>query len=456
MSLENAGGSPAYRILAIETSCDETAAAVVADGRHILSNRVASQIELHRRFGGVYPEVASRQHVLAIQTVVEDALADASVAHVRELDAIAVTNGPGLAGSLLVGVNLAKGLAFASGLPLVPVNHLEGHIYSNWLCTDSSPLAESPTSGDSNGRRCGFAPDIALKQRSGSASDIALKQRSDSASEQFPALILIVSGGHTELVLMEDHCRYRLLGATLDDAAGEAFDKVARLLELGYPGGPAIQTAAETGDARRFHLPRPLTRPGRRTELQPDAQASPLPAILPVRGEHRFNFSFSGLKTAVLNLMRQLERDGTEARQPQTVVDIAAAFQMAVVDVLVGKTADAATEFAVKQVCICGGVSANRLLRRTAEQHFAEMGLPLRCPPLYLCTDNAAMIGAAAYHRRSYIAARQRSSKGRAHLQASEVVAHSTLHGQPTESPARDLLALDVYASLPLVDSMRL
>ena len=456
MSLENAGGSPAYRILAIETSCDETAAAVVADGRHILSNRVASQIELHRRFGGVYPEVASRQHVLAIQTVVEDALADASIAHVRELDAIAVTNGPGLAGSLLVGVNLAKGLAFASGLPLVPVNHLEGHIYSNWLCTDSSPLAESPTSGDSNGRRCGFAPDIALKQRSGSASDIALKQRSDSASEQFPALILIVSGGHTELVLMEDHCRYRLLGATLDDAAGEAFDKVARLLELGYPGGPAIQTAAETGDARRFHLPRPLTRPGRRTELQPDAQASPLPAILPVRGEHRFNFSFSGLKTAVLNLMRQLERDGTEARQPQTVVDIAAAFQMAVVDVLVGKTADAATEFAVKQVCICGGVSANRLLRRTAEQHFAEMGLPLRCPPLYLCTDNAAMIGAAAYHRRSYIAARQRSSKGRAHLQASEVVAHSTLHGQPTESPARDLLALDVYASLPLVDSMRL
>ena len=301
-----------------------------------------------------------------------------------------------------------------------------------------------------------FAPDIALKQQSGSASDIALKQRSDSASEQFPALILIVSGGHTELVLMEDHCRYRLLGATLDDAAGEAFDKVARLLELGYPGGPAIQAAAETGDARRFHLPRPLTRPGRRTELQPDAQASPLPAILPVRGEHRFNFSFSGLKTAVLNLMRQLERDGTEARQPQTVVDIAAAFQMAVVDVLVGKTADAATEFAVKQVCICGGVSANGLLRRTAEQHFAEMGLPLRCPPLYLCTDNAAMIGAAAYHRRSYIAARQRSSKGRAHRQASEAVAHSTLHGQPTESPARDLLALDVYASLPLVDSMRL
>jgi N6-L-threonylcarbamoyladenine synthase len=415
------GASPSCRILAIETSCDETAAAVVADGRHILSNRVASQIELHRRFGGVYPEVASRQHVLAIQTVVEDALADASIPHVRELDAIAVTHGPGLAGSLLVGVNLAKGLAFASGLPLVPVNHLEGHIYSNWLYTDSAP-------------------------------DIARKQRSDSASEQFPALILIVSGGHTELVLMEGHCRYRRLGATLDDAAGEAFDKVARLLELGYPGGPAIQAAAETGDPRRFHLPRPLMRPGRRTERQPDAQASPLP----VRGEHRFNFSFSGLKTAVLNLMRQLERDGAEPRRTQTVADIAAAFQMAVVDVLVGKTADAATEFAVKQVCICGGVSANGLLRRTAEQHFAKMDLPLRCPPLFLCTDNAAMIGAAAYHRRSHSSARQRSPKGREHRQASEAAAHSTPHDLPIEPSARDLLALDVYASLPLVDSMRL
>ena len=422
MSLTNTGGAPACRILAIETSCDETAAAVVADGRHILSNRVASQIELHRRFGGVYPEVASRQHVLAIQTVVEDALADASIAHVRELDAIAVTHGPGLAGSLLVGVNLAKGLAFASGLPLVPVNHLEGHIYSNWLYTDSAP-------------------------------DIARKQRSDSAFEQFPALILIVSGGHTELVLMEGHCRYRRLGATLDDAAGEAFDKVARLLELGYPGGPAIQAAAETGDPRRFHLPRPLMRPGRRTERQPDAQASPLPAILPVRGEHRFNFSFSGLKTAVLNLMRQLEREGTEARHTQTAADIAAVFQMAVVDVLVGKTADAAAEFAVKQVCICGGVSANGLLRRTAEQHFAEMGLPLRCPPLYLCTDNAAMIGAAAYYRRSYIAARQSSPQDRAHGQPAEAAAHSTPRDRPIASSARDLLALDVYASLPLMDS---
>ena len=424
MSLTNAGGSPAYRILAIETSCDETAAAVVADGRHILSNRVASQIALHRRFGGVYPEVASRQHVLAIQTVVEEALADASVAHVRELDAIAVTHGPGLAGSLLVGVNLAKGLAFASGLPLIPVNHLEGHVYSNWLHSDRSP-------------------------------DIARGQRSGSASDQFPALILIVSGGHTALVLMEGHCRYRLLGATLDDAAGEAFDKVARLLALGYPGGPAIQAAAESGDAGRFHLPRPLMRPGRRTERQPDAKAPPLPTVLPVHGEHRFNFSFSGLKTAVLNLMRQLEREGTEARQPQTAADIACAFQMAVVDVLVGKTADAAAAFGVKQVCICGGVSANGLLRRSAEQHFAKLGLSLHYPPLFLCTDNAAMIGAAAYYRQFYGPGRQPSPTGRDHRQDAEAVARSTPHDAPSEPPARDFLALDVYASLPLVDSMQ-
>ncbi len=441
MTPANAGVSPAYRILAIETSCDETAAAVVADGRRILSNRVASQIELHRRFGGVYPEVASRQHVLAIQTVVEGALADASVAHARELDAIAVTHGPGLAGSLLVGVNLAKGLAFASGLPLIPVNHLEGHIYSNWLYTDSSPAAESATSAESGASGCGTASDAARSQRGG------------SAPEQFPALILIVSGGHTELVLMEGHGRYRLLGATLDDAAGEAFDKVARLLELGYPGGPAIQAAAEAGDALRFDLPRPLTRPGRRAARQPDSQASSLPAVLPVRGEHRFNFSFSGLKTAVLNLMRQLEREGTEARQAQTAADIAAAFQMAVVDVLVAKAADAAGEFGVKQVCICGGVSANGLLRRTAEQHFATIGLPLRCPPLFLCTDNAAMIGAAAFFKRPQVSARQGSSEGREPQQASETAARSSLHEQPH---ARDPLALDVYASLPLVDSVRL
>lgn len=347
------------RILAIETSCDETAAAVIADGRHILGNRVASQIELHRRFGGVYPEVASRQHVLAIEAVVEDALAAAAVGHVRALDGIAVTHGPGLAGSLLVGVNLAKGLAFASGLPLIPVNHLEGHIYSNWLHTDGQPGAE----------------------------------------DLFPTLVLIVSGGHTELVLMEGHCRYRLLGATLDDAAGEAFDKVARLLGLGYPGGPAIQAAAAAGDPARFALPRPLSN----------------------SDEHRFNFSFSGLKTAVLNLTRQLEREGTDPRAAQTAAEISAGFQAAAVDVLVAKTADAAEAFGARQVCICGGVSANAALRQAAQDRFAQMGLPLHRPPLFLCTDNAAMIGAAAYFRQRY--------------------------GSPA---AEEPLALDVYANLPL------
>ncbi|HXF60017.1 MAG TPA: tRNA (adenosine(37)-N6)-threonylcarbamoyltransferase complex transferase subunit TsaD [Caldilineaceae bacterium] len=327
------------RILAIETSCDETAAAVIENGRVLRSNVVATQIELHRRFGGVFPEVASRQHVLAIQPVIRQALDEAGLAGVEGLDALAVTHGPGLAGSLLVGVNAAKGLAFASGLPLLPVNHLEGHIYSNWL------------------------------QVAGGAGG--------PATDDFPAVVLIVSGGHTELILMVDHGRYRRLGGTLDDAAGEAFDKVARLLGLGFPGGPAIQRAAQAGDPDRYPLPRPLMS----------------------QGEHRFNFSFSGLKTAVLNLTRQLEQAGDAPLQAPQVADIAASFQSAVADVLVDKTADAATAFNARQVCICGGVSANAHLRDLATRRFAELGLPLIIPPLFLCTDNAAMIGAAAYYR---------------------------------------------------------
>jgi N6-L-threonylcarbamoyladenine synthase len=325
------------RILAIETSCDETAAAVVEDGRRLLSNVVASQIELHSRFGGVFPEVASRQHVLAIQPVVEEALNSADVTHVRELDAIAVTHGPGLVGSLLVGVNAAKGLAFASGLPLLPINHLEGHVYSNWIETPGkSPIAD-----------------------------------------RFPAVILIVSGGHTELLLMTGHCRYERLGGTLDDAAGEAFDKVARLLELGFPGGPAIQRAATQGNPARFHLPRPLAHDE----------------------AHRFNFSFSGLKTAVVNLVRQRQQAGEAIGSGTLAADIAASFQQAVAEVLMRKTADAAVTFGAHQVCICGGVSANAALRTHAEQTLAPLGLSLHIPPLSLCTDNAAMIGAAAFYR---------------------------------------------------------
>ena len=348
------------RILAIETSCDETAAAVIGDGRTILSNVVATQIELHRRFGGVFPEVASRQHVLAIQPVIAQALAEAGVASVRELDAIAVTHGPGLAGSLLVGVNAAKGLAFAAGLPLLPVNHLEGHIYSNWL---------------------------------------DVPERSEGRpTDNFPVLVLIVSGGHTELIEMAGHGRYRRLGGTLDDAAGEAFDKVARLLDLGFPGGPAIQQAATSGDPTAFDLPRALRH-------APD---------------HRFDFSFSGLKTAALNLTKRLEQEDRDLRDPTLLADIAASFEQAVADILVEKTADAALLTGARQVCICGGVSANRALRATATARLAELGLPLYIPPLALCTDNAAMIGAAAYHRRQ------------------------------VDDGTGDGLAIDVHASLPL------
>ena len=330
------------KILAIETSCDETAAAVIKDGFQIKSNVVASQIEIHRRYGGVFPEVASRQHILAIDTVIRDALTQAQTSW-AEVDAIAVTYGPGLVGSLLVGVNAAKGLAYALSMPLIGVNHLEGHIYSNWLDAEET----------------GKAPRI-----------------------KFPALILIVSGGHTELVLMPDHSHYEILGRTIDDAAGEAFDKVARILDLGFPGGPAIQKAAEPGNPAAFDFPR-------------------------ARLGNSFNFSFSGLKTAVLReVQKYTNADKMKRPNPSQqaelplrtmpVADIAASFQMAVVDVLVSKTVAAAAQHNVAEILLAGGVSANALLRQKIE---AEAGCPVRIPPLYLCTDNAAMIGAAAHQR---------------------------------------------------------
>jgi N6-L-threonylcarbamoyladenine synthase len=313
------------RILAIETSCDETAAAVIENGRALLSSTVASQMDIHARYGGVYPEVAARQHVLTILPVIEQTLANAHLA-LGDINAIAATRGPGLAGSLIVGLNAAKGLAIGTGLPLVGVNHLEGHIYSAWVFN----IGENP-----------------------------------ATEPQFPLMALLVSGGHTELNLMDSHLSYRRLGATLDDAAGEAFDKVARLLSLPYPGGPSVQKAAEGGDPLIFKLPRAWL-------------------------EGTWNFSFSGLKTAVLKECKKLEG------RPLPVADLAASFQAAVVDVLYNKTMNAAREYKVKQIVVGGGVSANKPLR---DAFMAQTEFPVNIPPLSLCTDNAAMVAAAGYYR---------------------------------------------------------
>lgn len=315
------------RLLGIETSCDETAASVVEDGRKILSNVVASQVDIHAQYGGVYPEVASRQHIITIYPIVEQAMQQAHLT-LEDVDGIAVTRGPGLAGSLVVGINTAKGIAIANQLPIIGINHLEAHIYSAWLDHPDQSAAGEP---------------------------------------EFPLLALIVSGGHTELTLMTDHLEYQRLGGTLDDAAGEAFDKVARLLGLTYPGGPAIEQAAADGNERAFSFPRAWL-------------------------EDSWDFSFSGLKTAVLREVRRLE--DTNLSLP--VKDIAASFQAAVVDVLVSKTLSAAREFAAKDILVAGGVSANQSLRKGFQENIE---FPVHIPPLALCTDNAAMISGAGYYR---------------------------------------------------------
>ena len=328
------------RILAIETSCDETGIAVVAGGRRIEANVVASQVAVHAVTGGIVPEVAARQQLRWIIPTLEEALTRSGAAW-SDLDAVAVTYGPGLIGSLLVGVNLAKGLAVSHGLPLVPVNHIEGHIYANWL-TDKRP--DAPDKGDVPAEPGVLPPE-----------------------PPFPLLCLVVSGGHTQLVLMAGHGRYRLLGQTVDDAAGEAFDKVGRLLGLPYPGGPAISAAAEgAAPATRFPL---------------------------ARARGRYDFSFSGLKTAVL---REVE-GYRDRREPIPVDGIAAAFERAVVEQLVRRTLAAAQEHDVAAVALGGGVAANRMLRRTLADRLE--GLPLLVPPPAWCTDNGAMIGAAAAHR---------------------------------------------------------
>ncbi|MFH1662789.1 MAG: tRNA (adenosine(37)-N6)-threonylcarbamoyltransferase complex transferase subunit TsaD [Chloroflexota bacterium] len=302
------------KILGIETSCDETAAAVVEDGAKILSNEISSQVEIHARYGGIVPEVASRQHIISIIPVISKAMNEAHIGW-HELNGIAVTNGPGLAGSLLVGASVAKAIATVKKLPLTGINHLEAHIYANWL-SNQEPA--------------------------------------------FPLLCLIVSGGHSDLVLMRNHGDYVILGRTRDDAAGEAFDKAARILGLGYPGGPAIDREATKGTAS-IELPRSWLK-------------------------DTSDFSFSGVKTALFRLV--------ENGKINNIANAAASFQQAIVDVLVSKTIAAAKQHRVKQVLLSGGVAANRRLR---QQLVEDSPIPVLIPEPILCTDNAAMVAACGY-----------------------------------------------------------
>lgn len=359
-----------FTILALETSCDETAAAVVRGGRTLLANVVASQLEIHQRFGGIVPEVASRQHILALVPVVREALAAVPEGWAG-IHAIAATNGPGLSGALLTGLNAAKALAWQRELPFVPINHLEAHIYANWI--DASPPG----------------------------------QAKPVEAPRFPMVALVVSGGHTLLALLHEHGNYELLGQTRDDAVGEAFDKVARILGLGYPGGPAIEQIARGAASAAHALPRAWLR-------------------------ESFDFSFSGLKTAVLH--KAQERQDLAARMPraagssgerrsqrgrevppatsaptptpappapvaldvQFVAQTAHAFQESVVDVLCAKTVEAAARYGASAILLAGGVAANTRLR---EELTRRAGVPVRFPPLSLCTDNAAMVAAAAFYR---------------------------------------------------------
>ncbi len=307
-------------ILAIETSCDETSAAVIKNGREILSNVVSSQIESHKRFGGVVPEIASRHHVEQMTVIIEQAMKEADVTF-GDLNAVAVTEGPGLVGALLIGVNAAKAIAFAHDLPLIGVHHIAGHIYANQLV---QPLS-------------------------------------------FPLLALVVSGGHTELVYMKENGSFQIIGETRDDAVGEAYDKVARTLGLPYPGGPHIDRLAAEG-RETIDFPR--------SWLEADS----------------YDFSFSGLKSSVINTLHNYKQRGEEVK----IEDVAASFQASVIDVLVGKTKKAIEEYEVKQLLLAGGVAANKGLRAALEKEFVTADIDLLIPPLSLCTDNAAMIGAAA------------------------------------------------------------
>lgn len=312
------------KILAIESSCDETAAAVVADGRQVLSNVISSQIAQHKLYGGVVPEIASRKHIEKINQVVKVALEEAETS-LSDIDAVAVTYGPGLVGALLVGVSHAKALAFAAEKPLIGVNHIEGHICANFI---------------------------------------------SNKELEPPFLCLVVSGGHTHLVNVCDYGKYEILGRTLDDAAGEAFDKVARAIGLGYPGGPKIEKLSKIGN--------------------PDAIKFPKAKI----NNSELDFSFSGLKSAVLNYINGAQMKGEKIVQ----ADLAASFQKCVIEVLRDNLMKAAKMYDVKKIALAGGVTANQTLRGAIEEACKENGFEFYCPETILCTDNAAMIGAAAYH----------------------------------------------------------
>jgi N6-L-threonylcarbamoyladenine synthase len=376
-----------FTILALETSCDETAAAVVRGGREIIANVVASQIDEHRRYGGIVPEVASRQHILALPTVVEEALAQLP-GGLDSVHAVAATYGPGLSGALLTGLNAAKAIAWARDLPFVGVNHLEAHIYANWLSL-----------GDQGS---GVRGQESHDDRSPIPHPPSPNPHPPTSNPQFPLVALVVSGGHTLLALLEAHGVYRMLGQTRDDAAGEAFDKAARIMGLGFPGGPAIQRTAANAPGG-VTLPRAWLRDS-------------------------YDFSFSGLKTAVLHQVqgrREREEKVASKNLPQRsknqdskieneresasvatdngqrttdkfMAQLAYAFQESVVDVLVTKTIDAARAFDATEILLAGGVAANARLR---EELSRRASVPVRCPPLALCTDNAAMIAAAAFYR---------------------------------------------------------
>ncbi len=312
------------KILAIESSCDETAAAVVENGTNVLSNVINTQIDTHKRYGGVVPEIASRMHIENINAVIERALSEANLTF-DHIDALAVTYGPGLVGALLVGVSAAKGLSFALNKPLIPVHHIKGHICANYIANPN------------------FKP---------------------------PFVCLVASGGHSHIVFVKSYTEYEVLAKTCDDAAGEAFDKVSRVLGLGYPGGPAVQKAAEEGDPNAIRFPRVNM------------------------GENGFDFSFSGVKTAVINYIHNAEQKNILINK----ADVAASFQEAVVDVLSSHLIDCTKKCGVSQIALAGGVASNRPLRERIEQKASENGFILSVPPPILCTDNAAMIGCAAYY----------------------------------------------------------